>query len=160
MILHKGLVGVHTCFEPDPPPSSEPAIAPPPQTDEPEPSQKSQPEELSKGQTVVVKLSGCLMDGVRTRVRSKAKDKLGRRVYQLDYRVGGEYMLLPIECLTVVEATKPPSPVAKVIRATAAQLREVLGAACPFVGPGLWPVKRSELPAPAWEQLVRLVEDG
>ncbi|MEM6451983.1 MAG: hypothetical protein AAF703_16920, partial [Cyanobacteria bacterium P01_D01_bin.105] len=44
-----------------------------------------------------------------------------------------------------------------VIKATAAQLVQVLGKACPFVGPGLWTVRRDEVTAHAWGQLCGLV---
>jgi hypothetical protein len=43
------------------------------------------------------------------------------------------------------------------IRATAAQLFTVLGNANPFVGPGLWEVKRGDVPAQAWERLRQIV---
>ena len=42
------------------------------------------------------------------------------------------------------------------IKATAAQLLKVLGKACPFVGPGLWEIRQSEVPASAWAALLRL----
>ncbi|MEM6452161.1 MAG: hypothetical protein AAF703_17840 [Cyanobacteria bacterium P01_D01_bin.105] len=44
-----------------------------------------------------------------------------------------------------------------VIKATAAQLVQVLGKACPFVGPGLWTVRRDQVTAQAWGQLCTLV---
>ena len=40
------------------------------------------------------------------------------------------------------------------------ELLQVLGKACPFVGPGLWTVKREEVSAIAWTQLCSLVEEG
>ena len=43
------------------------------------------------------------------------------------------------------------------IKATAQQLLQVLGKACPFVGPGFWTVSREEVPDKAWRQLLRLV---
>lgn len=50
-------------------------------------------------------------------------------------------MVLPIECLVVIEVpTKPSRPVKTVIKATAAQLLQVLGEANLFVGPGLWEI--------------------
>ena len=52
---------------------------------------------------------------------------------------------------------KPAQGAQGVIRATAAQLLQVLGKACPFVGPGMWTVKREEVSPLAWRQLMRLV---
>ena len=42
------------------------------------------------------------------------------------------------------------------IKATAAQLLKVLGQACPFVGPGLWEISQSAVPASVWAALLRL----
>jgi hypothetical protein len=115
------------------------------------------PVDLAPGDEVLIKLPGCPMNGVKTKVRGKTKDELQRRVYRLDYRLHGQYMTLPIECLEVVATTKRPSAVETAIRATAAQLFSVLGNANPFVGPGLWEVKRGDVPAQAWERLRRIV---
>ncbi|MFK8184013.1 MAG: hypothetical protein AB8B99_11615, partial [Phormidesmis sp.] len=49
------------------------------------------------------------------------------------------------------------SAVEGIIKATAAQFRQVLGQACPFVGPGLWTVKRKEVTAKAWDELSHLI---
>lgn len=119
-----------------------------------------QPAELTIGQQVFIKLPGCPMNGVKTRVRGKTKDNLGRRVYRLDYRLHGQYMVLPVQCLAVVDTTDAPRLIETVIRATAAQLHQVLGGASPFVGPGFWEVRRSEVPAKAWSALQRLVRSG
>ncbi|PZO13478.1 MAG: hypothetical protein DCF25_16005 [Leptolyngbya foveolarum] len=83
-------------------PLLERAIAPPP---EPAKSVTFEQIELKKGQQVIVRLPGCLTNGIKTKVRSRAKDALGRLVYRLNCRAGGEYVILPIECLTVVHAT-------------------------------------------------------
>jgi hypothetical protein len=115
------------------------------------------PVDLAPGDEVLIKLPGCPMNGVKTKVRGKTKDELQRRVYRLYYRLHGQYMTLPIECLEVVSTTKRPSAVETAIRATAAQLFTVLGNANPFVGPGLWEVKRGDVPAQAWERLRRIV---
>ena len=48
----------------------------------------------------------------------------------------------------------------EVIRATVQQLVSVLGKACPFVGPGLWTVKREEVSAQQWQRLRRLAAQG
>ena len=57
-------------------------------------------------------------------------------------------------CLTVVAVLKLREGV---VQATAAQLLQVLGKACPFSGPGLLTVRRDELPAGAWGRLCRPV---
>ena len=85
---NKDLSWFHTC--------SEQAIAP---AQRHEKSASVTPAELSKGQQVIVKLPGCPVDGLKTCIRSRTKDVLGRRVYRLSHRVGGEYLVLPIECL-------------------------------------------------------------
>jgi hypothetical protein len=115
------------------------------------------PVDLAPGDEVLIKLPGCPMNGVKTKVRGKTKDELERRVYRLDYRLHGQYMTLPMECLEVVATTKRSSAVETAIRATAAQLFTVLGQANPFVGPGLWEVKRGDVPAQAWEKLRQIV---
>jgi hypothetical protein len=115
------------------------------------------PVDLAPGDEVLIKLPGCPMNGVKTKVRGKTKDELQRRVYRLDYRLHGQYMTLPMECLEVVATTKRPSAVETAIRATAAQLFTVLGNANPFVGPGLWEVKRGDVPAQVWERLRQIV---
>ena len=86
------------------------AIAP---AQKPENDLSVKPVELKKGQQVTVKLSGCLLDGLKTWVRGKTKDALGRCVYRLNHRVGGEYLVLPMECLNtkdmlVRQSSSPP----------------------------------------------------
>ncbi len=67
--------------------------------------------------------------------------------------------MVPRDCLTVVDGSKARSQEG-VIKATAAQLLQVLGRACPFVGPGCWEVRRSEVPAKAWGALQRLIGEA
>ena len=81
---------------------------------------------------------------------------LGQPVYRLDYQRQGQAITLPVECLQVVQE-RQPVPGETAIKATAEQLLQVLGKACPFVGPGFWTVRREEVPDKAWRQLLRLV---
>lgn len=111
---------------------------------------------FSAGQQVRIVMPGGSLDGIETRVLAKTVNVLGQPVYQLDYQRQGQAITLPAECLQVVEEGKP-LPGETAIKATAAQLLQVLGKACPFVGPGLWTVQRGEVPAKAWGQLLRLV---
>ena len=108
------------------------------------------PKSFAVGQRVRIVMPGGSLDGVETQV-------LGQPVYRLDYQRQGRAITLPAECLQVVEAEEKALPEGAVIRATAAQLLQVLGKACPFVGPGLWMVKREEVSPLAWQQLLRLV---
>ncbi|MEL6159869.1 MAG: hypothetical protein AAFR18_11670 [Cyanobacteria bacterium J06627_32] len=64
-----------------------------------------------------------------------------------------------VETVVTGEA-QPLSKQDGVIRATAAQLLQVLGKACPFVGPGLWAVRRDGVSPLAWGQLMRLAEES
>ncbi|MGB3670532.1 MAG: hypothetical protein WA984_10500, partial [Phormidesmis sp.] len=102
------------------------------------------------------------LDGVETQVIAQTADVLGQPVYRLAYQRQGQAVTLPAECLQVVEATgkEKAVPGEAVIRATAAQLLQVLGQACPFSGPGLWTVKRSEVTTKAWCRLLKLIKEG
>ena len=111
---------------------------------------------LTIGQRVRIAMPGGSLDGIETQVIAQTRNVLGQPVYQLAYQRQGQAISLPAECLQVVEA-KPLLGEA-VIRATAAQLLQVLGKACPFVGPGLWPVRRSEVTSRVWNSLKRLIE--
>ena len=113
--------------------------------------------ELAMGTVVKVQQPGSDADGVQTRVTGKATDEDGRLFYRLEHRAEGKPLMLPGDCLVAVLDAKPTQTVEGVIRATAAQLLQVLGKACPFVGPGLWTVKREEVSPMAWRQLMRLV---
>ena len=104
------------------------------------------------GGEVVITMAGSPLNGVRTRVTGKTTDEHGQRLYRLEWLSEGMPVVLTGTCLMVAEPQA-------VIRATAVQLRQVLGKACPFVGPGLWTVKRDEVPVKAWGQLCRLVEE-
>jgi hypothetical protein len=109
---------------------------------------------LTAGQLVRIVMPGGSLDGIETRVLAQTVDSLGLPVYQLDYHRQGQAITLPTECLQVVqEGQRRTGETA--IKATAAQLLQVLGKACPFVG--LWTVRRDEVPAHAWGQLCRLV---
>ena len=112
---------------------------------------------LTVGQQVRIAMPGGSLDGIETQVIAQVLNVLGQPVYQLAYQRQEQSISLPAECLKVVEAEKEPLPVAVVIRATAAQLLQVLGKACPFVGPGLWPIRQSEVSPKAWRQLSKLV---
>jgi hypothetical protein len=113
---------------------------------------------LTVGQLVRIVMPGGSLDGIETRVLAQTVDILGQPVYRLDYQRQGQAISLPAECLQVVQESKPLSG-ETAIKATAAQLLQVLGKACPFVGPGLWTVRRKEVPAHAWGQLCRLVRE-
>lgn len=112
---------------------------------------------FSVGQAVRVVMPGGSLDGIAAQVLAQTLDVLGQPVYQLDAQRQGQAVTLPAECLQAIAAEDRDLPGETVIRATAAQLVRVLGQACPFVGPGLWTVKRDEVPAKAWGQLRRLV---
>ena len=91
----------------------------------------------SVGQRVRIVMPGGSLDGIETRVLAQTVDVLGQPVYQLEYQRQGQAISLPAECLQIVTASEQESPPQEtVIRATAAQLLQVLGKACPFVGPG------------------------
>ena len=113
---------------------------------------------LSAGQRVRIVMPGGSLDGIETRVLAQTVDVLGQPVYQLEHQRQGQAISLPAECLQIVTASEPePPPKEAVIRATAAQLLQVLGQACPFVGPGLWTVRRDEVTPKAWVQLEKLI---
>lgn len=113
--------------------------------------------ELSAGQRVRIVMPGGSLDGIETRVLAQALNVLGQSVYQLEYQRQGQAITLPAECLQALSVEDRVLPGEAVIRATVAQLVRVLGQACPFVGPGLWTVRRSEVTPTAWGQLRRLV---
>ena len=113
---------------------------------------------LSVGQRVRIVMPGGSLDGIETQVIAQALDILGQPVYRLDYHRQGRAVTLPAECLQIVEVKEQALPGEAMIRATAAQLLQILGQACPFVGPGLWTIKRNELSAKAWNSLKRLIE--
>jgi hypothetical protein len=91
---------------------------------------------LMIGQRVLIVMPGGSLDGIETRVLAQTVDILGLPVYQLAYHRQGQAITLPAECLQVVEEGKSLLG-ETAIKATAAQLLQVLGKACPFVGPGL-----------------------
>ena len=110
--------------------------------------------ELAMGTAVIFQLPGSAGEGGKTRVTGKTTQRDGTRRYRLEEGAEGQ-SLVARECLTVVADELLVQ--SDVIRATAKQLVQVLGKACPFVGPGLWTVKRDEVTAKAWGQLCRLV---
>ena len=118
------------------------------------------PKSFAVGQRVRIVMPGGSLDGVETQVLAQTLDVLGQPVYRLDYQRQGRAITLPAECLQVVEAENKALPGEAVIRATAAQLLQVLGKACPFVRPGLWTVKREEVSPLGWRQFRRLVGEG
>ena len=112
---------------------------------------------LTVGQQVRIAMPGGSLDGIETRVLAQVLNVLGQPVYQLEHQRQGRAVSLPAECLQVVDVSEPElPPKAAVIRATAAQLLQVLGKACPFVGPGLWTVRREDVSPLAWRQLRQL----
>ena len=113
--------------------------------------------ELAMGTAVIFQQPGSAAVGVQTRVTGKTTASDGTLLYRLEECAEGKPLVVPGDCLTVTTDETGPRTVGTVIRATAAQLFQVLGQACPFVGPGLWEVRRSEVPAKAWGQLLRLV---
>ena len=115
---------------------------------------------LSAGQRVRIVMPGGSLDGIETRVLAQTVDVLGLPVYRLDYQRQGQTITLPAECLQLIAVNDTTLPGESIIRATAAQLLQVLGKACPFVGPGLWTVKRDEVSATAWGQLKGLVGEA
>ena len=111
--------------------------------------------ELAMGTTVIFQQPGSAGEGVTTRVTGKTTQPDGTLLYRLEEGAEDRPLVVARECLTVV--VDESSWKGDVIRATAAQLVQVLGKACPFVGPGFWTVKRDEVTAKAWGQLCRLV---
>ncbi|KPQ31376.1 MAG: hypothetical protein HLUCCA11_23845 [Phormidesmis priestleyi Ana] len=111
---------------------------------------------LTAGQLVRIVMPGGSLNGIETRVLAQTVNVLGQPVYRLDYQRQGQAITLPVECLQVVQE-RQPVPGETAIKATAEQLLQVLGKACPFVGPGFWTVRREEVPDKAWRQLLRLV---
>ncbi|MEM6452846.1 MAG: hypothetical protein AAF703_21335 [Cyanobacteria bacterium P01_D01_bin.105] len=110
--------------------------------------------ELVMGTAVTFQQPGSAGEGVKTRVTGKTAQPNGTLLYRLKKGAEGQ-SLVARECLTVVADESLVQ--GDVIRATAVQLVQVLGKACPFVGPGLWTVKHDEVTAKAWGQLCRLV---
>ena len=121
---------------------------------------KSVPDELGElamGMAVIFQRSGSAGEGVQTRVTGKVKQPDGSLLYRLEAGAEGKPLMVPRDLLTVVSESAAQ---VNVIKATAAQLLQVLGKACPFVGPGLWTVKQEEVSPLAWRQLRRLVGQG
>jgi hypothetical protein len=116
--------------------------------------------ELAMGAVVSVQHSGSDVDGVQTRVTGKVTALDGRLLYRLEHCAEGQPLMLPGDCLMAISDERSEQKGEGVIQATAAQLLEVLGKACPFFGPGLWTVKREEVSPLAWRQLRRLVGEG
>ncbi len=116
-------------------------------------------QKLSAGQRVRIVMPGGSLDGIETRVLAQTVDVLGQPVYRLEYQRQGRMITLPIGCLQSQSTVDTARQGDATIRATAAQLLQVLGQACPFVGPGLWVVRRSEITAKAWVQLQKLVTE-
>ena len=111
--------------------------------------------ELAMGTAVIFQQPGSAVEGVQTRVTGKTIRPDGTLLYRLEKCAEGKPLMVSRDCLTVV-ADAPRSPQSE-IKATAAQLLQVLGKACPFVGPGLWTVRRSEVSPRAWGRLLKLV---
>jgi len=128
---------------------------------QPEPDKSPQVErpKLTVGQAVRIVMPGGSLNGVETRIQAQVLNVLGQPVYQLDYQRQGQTVSLPAECLQAIKTEVRVLPGEQVIRATAAQLVQVLGKTCPFVGPGLWTVKREDLPPTAWGQLSKLIAE-
>ena len=116
--------------------------------------------ELAMGTAVTFQQPGSAGKGVQTRVTGKTTAPDGTLLYRLEECAEGKPLMVPGDCLTVVTGEPGPQTAGSVIRATAAQLLQVLGQACPFVGPGVWEVRRNEVPAKAWGALQRLVGEA
>ena len=113
--------------------------------------------ELAMGTAVIFQQSGSAAESVQTRVTGKVTQPDGTLLYRLEACAEGKPLLVSRDHLSVANESAVQ---ANVIRATAAQLLQVLGKACPFVGPGLWTVRREEVSPLAWQQLRRLVGQG
>jgi len=117
--------------------------------------------ELAMGTAVFFQTAGSVVEKVETRVTGKTTQLDGTVLYRLEKGAKGSPLMAERSCLTVVAGNaKPLSKQDGIIRATATQLLQVLGKACPFVGPGLWSVKQDEVSPLAWRQLRRLVGEG
>ena len=116
--------------------------------------------ELAMGTAVIFQQPGNAVEEVQTRVTGKTTAPDGTRLYRLERDAEGQALIVTRDCLTVVANESGPRTAGTVIRATAAQLFQVLGQACPFVGPGLWEVRRDEVTPKAWSALQRLVGEG
>ena len=103
------------------------------------------------GQLVRIAMPGGSLDGIETCVQAQVLNVLGQPVYQLDYLRQGRAITLPAECLQAIQVEE------RVVKATSAQLLQVLGRACPFSGPKLWEIRRSDVPAQAWNALMQMV---
>lgn len=114
--------------------------------------------ELAMGVSVVFQSAGSGQEVLRTRVTGKVTQPDGTLLYRLEAHAEGQPLIVTRKCLTVVADKVAAQP--GVIRATAAQLLQVLGKACQFTGPGLWAVRREEVSATAWGQLMQLVDEG
>ena len=135
------------------------ALSASPTPSEPEKAGVSEETELAMGTAVIFQQPGSAVEGVETRVTGKTTQPDGTLRYRLEECAEGQPLMVTRDCLTVVDEPGPQTA-GSVIRATAAQLLQVLGKACPFAGPGLWAVKREEVPPMAWRQLMRLVGEG
>ena len=114
----------------------------------------NEPEELAMGTAVSFQTAGSATESVQTRVTGKVMQPDGRLLYRLEACAEGQPLLVSRDRLSVVsDSAATPNT----LRATAAQLLQVLGKACPFVGPGLWTVRREEVSPLVWQQLRRLV---
>jgi len=109
--------------------------------------------ELAMGSEVIVKQPGSAVDGVKTRITGKTTQSDGTLLYRLAQVFEGQSLMISGDCLAAIADKSEPSAAGSFIRATAAQLLQVLGQACPFVGPGLWEIRRSEMTPKAWAQL-------
>ena len=112
---------------------------------------------LAVGQMVRITMPGGSLDGIETHVQAQVLNTLGQPVYQLDYQRQGQAISLPAECLQVIQVEDKALPGERVLKATSAQLLQVLGKACPFYGPRLWEIRRSDVPAQAWNALTQMV---
>ncbi len=114
--------------------------------------------ELATGTAVIFQAAGGAVASVKTRITGKAAQPDGTLLYRLEECAQGRPLMASRDCLTTIAEEPKPYSAEATIEATAAQLLQVLGKACPFVGPGLWLVKRSEVTLKAWNQLQRLAE--
>ena len=133
------------------------SASPPPS--EPAKTAPDEEAELTMGTAVIFQQPGSNLESIETRVTGKTVQLDGTLLYRLEECAEGKPLMVVRQQLTAIapEASEPTSAGA-VIRATAAQLLQVLGKACPFVGPGLWTVRRSDVTPKVWTRLQALLE--
>ena len=114
--------------------------------------------ELATGTAVIFQQPGSAVEGVKTRGTGKTIQPDGTRLYRLEEGAEGKPLMAARACLTAISTASEPCSAVAAIKATAAQLLQVLGKASPFIGPGLWTVRRDQVAPKVWTQLQQLSE--